>query len=148
MGGPKWTVYPGRKKSTIPQSTVRVLFMFGDRPWCATAALFVVTETRGNIRVRGGGRHGGWKAWPIGDRAVHFNGSARSHSIKTPQSTSGGAESPRERRSGCVLWCAFFWNYGRRGYFKASLNCDQATINQCAPGCELGRPGELRLSVQ
>ena len=30
----------------------------------------------------------GWKAWPIGDRAVHFNGSARSHSIKTPQSTS------------------------------------------------------------
>jgi hypothetical protein len=31
---------------------------------------------------------GGWKAWPIGDRAVHSNGSARSHSIKTPQSTS------------------------------------------------------------
>jgi hypothetical protein len=30
----------------------------------------------------------GWKAWPIGDRAVHFNGSARSHSMKTPQSTS------------------------------------------------------------
>jgi hypothetical protein len=29
---------------------------------------------------------GGWKAWPIGDWAVHFNGSARSHSIKTPQS--------------------------------------------------------------
>ena len=28
----------------------------------------------------------GWKAWPIGDRAVHFNGSARSYSIKTPQS--------------------------------------------------------------
>ena len=31
---------------------------------------------------------GGWKAWPIGDRAVHFNGSARSHSKNTPQSTS------------------------------------------------------------
>ena len=31
---------------------------------------------------------GGWKAWPIGNRAVHFNGSARSHSIITPQSTS------------------------------------------------------------
>jgi hypothetical protein len=30
---------------------------------------------------------GGWKAWPIGDGAVHINGSARSHSIKTPQST-------------------------------------------------------------
>jgi hypothetical protein len=31
---------------------------------------------------------GGWKAWPIGDRAVHFNGSARSYSINTPQLTS------------------------------------------------------------
>jgi hypothetical protein len=31
---------------------------------------------------------GGWKAWPIDDRAVHFNGSARSYTIKTPQSTS------------------------------------------------------------
>jgi hypothetical protein len=30
--------------------------------------------------------YGGWKALPIGDRAVHFNGSARSYSIKTPQS--------------------------------------------------------------
>jgi hypothetical protein len=28
---------------------------------------------------------GGWKAWAIGDRAVHFNGSARSYSINTPQ---------------------------------------------------------------
>ena len=31
---------------------------------------------------------GGWKALAIGDRAVHFNGSARSYSINTPQSTS------------------------------------------------------------
>ena len=31
---------------------------------------------------------GGWKAWPIGDQTVHSNGSARSHSIKTPQSIS------------------------------------------------------------
>jgi hypothetical protein len=31
---------------------------------------------------------GGWKAWAIGDRAVHFNDSARSYSINTPQSTS------------------------------------------------------------
>jgi hypothetical protein len=30
---------------------------------------------------------GGWKAWPIDDRVVNSNGSARSHSIKTPQST-------------------------------------------------------------
>jgi hypothetical protein len=51
--------------------------MFGDWPWDGTAALFVVTEIKGNIR-----RLQGWKAWPIGDRAVHFNGSARSHFIK------------------------------------------------------------------
>jgi len=31
---------------------------------------------------------GGWKAWPIGDRAVHFNGSDCSYSINTPQLTS------------------------------------------------------------
>jgi hypothetical protein len=30
---------------------------------------------------------GGWKAWPIGDWAVHFTGSTRSHSINTPQYT-------------------------------------------------------------
>jgi hypothetical protein len=53
--------------------------MFGNWPWDATAALFVATEIMGNIP-----RLGGWEAWPIGDRAVHFNGSARSHSIKTP----------------------------------------------------------------
>jgi hypothetical protein len=29
---------------------------------------------------------GGLKAWPIGDQAVHFNGSDCYHSIKTPQS--------------------------------------------------------------
>jgi hypothetical protein len=43
-----------------------------------------------------------------------------------PRFGSVGAESPREQRSGCVLWRAFFWNYGRRGDFKASLNCHQA----------------------
>jgi hypothetical protein len=38
------------------------------------AAPFVATEIWGNIR-----RHlGGWKAWAIGDRAVHFIGSVRS----------------------------------------------------------------------
>ena len=41
------------------------------------AALFVVTFIR----------WGGAKAWPIGNRAAYFNGSARSHSSNTPQST-------------------------------------------------------------
>jgi hypothetical protein len=31
---------------------------------------------------------GGWMAWATGDRAVHFNGSTRSHSVNTPQLTS------------------------------------------------------------
>ena len=37
------------KKSTIPQSTVVGLFMFGDWPCDGTAALFVATEIKGNI---------------------------------------------------------------------------------------------------
>jgi hypothetical protein len=37
-----------------------------------------------------------------------------------------GAESPREWRIGCVLLCAFFQNYGLRGGFKPSLNCNRA----------------------
>jgi len=57
--------------------------MFGDWPWDGMVALFVATEIRGIFDA-----WRGWKAWPIGDLAVHFNGSARSHSIKTPQSTS------------------------------------------------------------
>ena len=51
--------------------------------WGGTAALFVATEIRGNIFDD----WGGWKAWAIGDRAVHFNGSDRSYSINVPQST-------------------------------------------------------------
>ena len=35
-----------------------------------------------------------------------------------PQFGLVGAESPRERRSGCVLWCAFFRNYGKRGVLR------------------------------
>ena len=31
---------------------------------------------------------GGVKAWPICNRAAHFNGSTRSHSSSTPKSTS------------------------------------------------------------
>jgi hypothetical protein len=70
------------QKSTISQSTDGGLFLLANRPWDRVAALFVATEIRGNIRRLGGG-----EAWPIGDRANHFNGSARSYSINTPQST-------------------------------------------------------------
>ncbi len=89
-----WPIHNGRtkldhlsrsKKSTIPQSTVGGLFMFSESAVGRKgAALFVAMEIMGNIFDA----WGGWKAWPIGDGAVHINGSARSHSIKTPQSTS------------------------------------------------------------
>ena len=42
-----------------------------------------------------------------------------------PRLGSVGAELTRGLRSGCGLWCAFFQNYGRRGGFKASLNCNR-----------------------
>ena len=115
-------------KSYFSESRYSVRYFPANIPWPmtdGTAALFVATEFRGNIRRLGGGV----KAWPIGDRAVHFNGAARYHSIKHHNQTrfgSVGAESLRKHRSGCVLWRAFFWNYGRRGDFMASLNCDQA----------------------
>ena len=37
------------QKSTISQSTDGGLFVLANRPWDRTAALFVVTEIRGNI---------------------------------------------------------------------------------------------------
>jgi len=42
------------QKSTISQSTDGGLFVLANRPWDRTAALFVVTEIRGNIRRLGG----------------------------------------------------------------------------------------------
>ena len=42
------------QKSTISQSTDRGLFVLANRPWDRTAALFVETEIRGNIRRLGG----------------------------------------------------------------------------------------------
>ncbi len=74
--------------------------------------------------MRGGGRHGQL----VTGRSISMDLPAltplKHHN--QPQFGSVGAESPRERRSGCVLWRAFFLNYGQRGDFKASLNCDQA----------------------
>jgi hypothetical protein len=54
--------------------------------------------------ILGNKRHwGGAKAWPIGNRAAHFNGYACSHSSNTPQSTSawlglGGISQETEKR--------------------------------------------------
>ncbi len=71
------------KNSTILQSTVGCLV--GQRIGRGTekAALFVATEIGGNIR-----RLRRVEGMANSDRAVHFNGSARSYAMKTPQSTS------------------------------------------------------------
>jgi hypothetical protein len=72
----------------------------------------------------GGGKHGqlvtGWSISMVPPALTpkkHHN---------QPRIGSVGAESPRERRSGCIFWRAFFRNYGQRGGFKASLNCHRA----------------------
>ena len=131
MGGPNWTVYLGPKNQPYHNQPSEASLCSANRPGDGTAALFVATEIRGNIR-----RLGGWKALAIGDRVVHFNGSARSYSIthhNQPRLGSVGAELTRERRSGSVLWRAFFRNYGQQGGFKASLNCHRADkFDRCA----------------
>jgi hypothetical protein len=71
------------KKSTIPQSTVGNLVMFGEWVVGWNGGPVCGDGNWGNIQ-----RLGGWKAWAIGDRAVHFNESAYSHAMITPQSTS------------------------------------------------------------
>jgi hypothetical protein len=82
---------------------------------------------------------GGYKAWLIGNRAAHFNGSAHSHSSNTPQLTSdwllGGGGIVQAGTEKCVLSCAF-WNYGRWGGVNASLHCKLqrlAAANMRAP---------------
>jgi hypothetical protein len=77
MSRQNWTIYPGGKNSTIPQSIGGCLIR---------QRIGRGTETRLCLRQRiiiegifdawGGGQ-----AWPIGDRAAHFDGSAQSYSL-------------------------------------------------------------------
>jgi hypothetical protein len=100
------------------------------------------------------------KAWPIGKRAAHFNGSARLYTSNTPQSTSAWLGGGRIGL-GMEKWLRFvvciFLEFWPAGFFYgiiklrpggrirslhpvASLN--NVTINQRAVGCGLGRPRE------
>ena len=92
--------------------------------------LYVRRLAVGYSTLGGGGRHGQL----VTGRSISMGPPAltplKHHN--QPRFGSVGAESPRERRSGCVLWRALFWNYGRRGDFKASLNCDQADELYCS----------------
>ena len=82
MGGPNLTVHLGLK---INHTTInrRVPRRATNRPWNRKGGSVCGDLFLGNKR-----HWGGAKAWPICNRAAHFNGSARSHSSNTPQSTS------------------------------------------------------------
>jgi hypothetical protein len=71
------------KKSTIPQSTVGYLFGRQIRRGTERQLCLWQRKIKEIIDALGVG-----KAWPIGKRAPHFNGSARSYTSNTPQSTS------------------------------------------------------------
>ena len=94
MGGPNLTVHLGLK---INHTTInrRVPRRATNRPWNRKGC--------GDLFL-GNKRHWrGAKAWPIGNLTAHFNGSARSHSSNTPQSTSarlglGGISQGTEKR--------------------------------------------------
>ncbi len=82
MGGPNLTVHLGLK---INHTTInrRVRRRATNRPWNRKGGFVCGDLFLGNKQ-----HWGGAKAWPIGNQAAHFNGSARSHSSNTPQSTS------------------------------------------------------------
>jgi hypothetical protein len=97
MGGPNLTVHLGLK---INHTTInrRVPRRATNRPWNRKGGSVCGVLFLGNKP-----HWGGAKAWPIGNRAAHFNGSARSHSSNTPQSTSarlglGGISQGTEKR--------------------------------------------------
>ena len=97
MGGPNLTVHLGLKirHTTINRQVPRRAMT---RPWNRKGGSVCSDLFLGNKR-----HWGGAKAWPIGNRAAHFNESARSHSSNTPQSTSvrlglGGIGQGTEKR--------------------------------------------------
>ncbi len=125
MGGPNWTVYPGPKNQPYHNQPSGASLCSANRPWDGTAALLMATEIRGeNSTLEEGGRHDQLvtrRFIPMGPPALT---PLKNHN--QPWFGSVGAELPRERRSGCDLWRAYFWYYGRRWDFKASLNCNRA----------------------
>ncbi len=65
MGGPNWTVYPGQKNRSYHNQASEASLCSVNRPWDGTAAMFVATEIRGNIRRLGVVKGmGNW--WPGG----------------------------------------------------------------------------------
>jgi hypothetical protein len=54
MGGPNWTVYPGQKNQLCHNQPSGASLWSENRSWDGTAALFVATDIKGNIRRLGG----------------------------------------------------------------------------------------------
>ena len=115
MGGPKNQPYHNQPSGASLCSV--------NRPWDKTAALFVATKIRRNIRrLGGGGRHGQLvtgRSIPMVPPALtpqkHHN---------QPRFSSVGAESPRERCSVafCGLYFSEIWPAGGfRGIIKMQL---------------------------
>jgi hypothetical protein len=101
------------KKSTIPQSTVG--YLFGRRIRRGTERQLCLWRRKIEEKIDA---LGVGKAWPIGERASHFNGSVRSYTSNTPQSTSawldgGGIGQGMEKWLRFVV-CIFleFWPAG------------------------------------
>jgi hypothetical protein len=54
MGGPNWTVYLSQKNQPCHNQLLGASLWSKNRPWDGTAALFVATDIKGNIRRLGG----------------------------------------------------------------------------------------------
>ena len=98
MGGTHLTIHLGLKinHTTINRQVPR---RATNRPWNRKGGSVCGDLFLGNKRHLGGGA----KAWPIGNRAAHFNESAHSYSSNTPQSPSarlglGGISQGTEKR--------------------------------------------------
>jgi len=100
MGGTNLTVHLGLK---INHTTInrRVPRRATNQPWNRKGGSVCGDLFLGNKR-----HWGGAKAWPIGNRVAHFNGSARSHSSNTPQSTSAQLDLGRISQ-GTEKWLRF-----------------------------------------
>ncbi len=121
--GPNRTSYPGQKTN---HTTINhwVSLWSTNQTWDGKAALYVAMKNRGKNQCFGGGLG----MANASGRPISMGLPARTPQTHHNQTRLGwvGAESARGWRSGCVLWCAFFWNFGQRGFLMASLNCDRA----------------------
>jgi hypothetical protein len=76
---------------------------------------------------------GGGTEWPMGDRAAHFNGSARSSSSRTPQSKSWGLNRPGNGESAAFCCVHFFIIMACGGVLWHVIKLQPGQTNLIAP---------------